>query len=108
MFGAQRYQGVIRVTTFKNDYKPYSDHILETALLKPSEEKNYYHPEYTTNTHKRIPDYRTQLLWEPQLNTKTGTISFFTSDIAGTFELIIEGCTKDGTPVYERTYFTVK
>ncbi len=108
VFGSQLYQGIIKVETFDNDYKPYSDHIKEVNLLKPSDTKSYYHPDYSANTNKHIPDYRTQLLWAPELSTKTDTISFFTSDITGMFELIIEGFTKDGKPIYERNYFTVK
>ena len=50
----------------------------------------------------RIPDSRIQLLWLPDYNVNedgTQQIQFNTSDIEGTFELVIEGFTEDGIPV---------
>ena len=59
----------------------------------------------------RIPDYRDQLFWNPEI--KVGSedvynIEFFTSDTKGQFEVVVEGITKEGKSVSIRKYFVVE
>jgi hypothetical protein len=105
-FGAKIYQGIINIETFKNQFKPSFPNKNKFTLLKESTPKSYFNPDYSIAEAKRIPDFRTQLYWNSDLNNDT--ISFYTSDISGTFEAIIEGFTKEGTVIYEKIVFTVK
>ena len=59
----------------------------------------------------RIPDYRDQLFWNPEI--KVGSedvynIEFFTSDTKGQFEVVVDGITKEGKSVSIRKYFVVE
>lgn len=103
-FGPKIFNGLISFTTFNNDFtsKPVGDYILETSILRPSVKKEYYKIDHADKTkNERIPDFRNQLLWLPEikLEDKEKTISFFTSDISGTFEIIMEGFTDKGIPI---------
>jgi hypothetical protein len=65
-------------------------------------EKGYLQPDYSgKKAASRIPDYRQQLLWLPDMGSKTGMndSSFFTSDVSGTFEIRLEGFSEKGIPV---------
>ncbi|MEM7381449.1 MAG: hypothetical protein AAF361_09685, partial [Bacteroidota bacterium] len=81
-------------------------------LLKPSPEKEYYKPEYSAENSvasSRIPDFRTQLLWEPRVVVQGPEIPipFYTSDVAGSYEIRLEGYTSYGKPISLQKIFTV-
>lgn len=110
-FNSKVYEGVIRFETYKGDYTPIiTKGVIETSITKPIASKKYYSQVYTDNsdTFKRIPDYRTQLLWQPNLDLNQQEISFFTSDVSGDFEISIEGFTSEGTPLSIKKMISVK
>lgn len=107
-FGAKKYQGIINITSFNNAYKPNTNEKNLFSLLKPSKEITLFSPNYSSSKNDKIPDFRTQLYWNPSLKNTSDPISFYTSDVTGTFEIIIEGITFDGTPIYEKTFFEVQ
>jgi hypothetical protein len=112
-YGSQLFNGIISFTTKNQDYvsKQSGSYILNAPILRPSVKKEYYTPDYTDNSkNQRIPDYRYQLLWLPQL-TLSGNenpISFYTSDVTGTFEITLEGFTDQGLPVSLKDTFEVQ
>ena len=73
--------------------------------------RNFYSPMYTGAGIDRIPDYRSTLLWEPEvafdLQGKS-SIEFFTSDFDGEFKIEVFGITGDGEILFETKDFTVK
>ncbi|MBT8303482.1 MAG: hypothetical protein KJP09_03350, partial [Bacteroidia bacterium] len=88
------------------------EHIQLIDLKSPQQDKDYFYQDYDLQSKSadRIPDYRTQLLWEPNISL-TGErlrIRFFTSDVRGTFEVSLEGFDKDGKPVSIKKYFKVE
>ena len=107
-FGAKNYHGIIHISTFKNEYKPNVSDKNSFTVLKPSIDKIYFSPDYEANKLHNIPDYRTQLFWNANVVATSNQVSFFTSDVKGTFEAIIEGFTKEGIPIFEKTVFTVE
>ncbi len=96
------YNGVLDFKTKKIDFKPLqsSEGAVVFNLHAPLLSKQYYHPNYTVENEslKRIPDYRTQLLWVPNLELKkeNNTIEFYTSDVIGDFEIVLEGYSANG------------
>lgn len=75
--------------------------------------KEFYAPIYDSplKVTSRIPDRRTLLLWNPQLNSsQNGELSFnfFTSDIKGTFIIDIQGIDEAGNPISTSNSFTLK
>ncbi|WP_036385254.1 hypothetical protein [Muricauda sp. MAR_2010_75] len=104
MIGSQAFQGILSFKTiegnFYNEY--YSPDIKSAELFKPELQKKYFKQEYTEGDEQaHIPDFRYQLLWQPNvdLSKKTQEIVFYTSDVAGTYELVLEGFTSNGNPV---------
>jgi hypothetical protein len=112
VYGPKIFNGIINFITkeFNYELKESGDYILKTQLQRPLTKKYYYNQDYSDpSKYERIPDYRYQLLWNPDLiieNEKT--ISFYTSDIKGQFEISIEGFTSDGKPISIKEYFEVK
>jgi hypothetical protein len=68
--------------------------------------REFYAPSYDKKllVHEK-PDYRTTLFWEPSLQTDEkgqASLSFYADDIAKGYDLLIEGITSAGFPVYGR------
>ena len=112
-YGTQKYNGVVHFKSKNNDYKlkEKNDAIIYPDLLRPQSNTNFYQPNYATNDiSKRIPDYRYQLLWKPsfKLNNAKNIFSFYTSDVTGLYEIIIQGVDGNGKPIKSKNTITVK
>jgi hypothetical protein len=112
-YGPKAFNGIVNITTKNNDYQTKStgDYILKTEITRPLNESIYYSPDYSNQVkYERIPDYRYQLLWLPQLTlaNNENPISFYTSDVTGTFEIALEGFTDQGIPVSLKDTFEVQ
>jgi hypothetical protein len=60
---------------------------------------------------ERIPDLRTTLYWEADRKVRPGTetrLEFFTSDIEGTYIVMVHGLTKEGLAFNGKCEFTVE
>jgi hypothetical protein len=113
VYGPDLYGGLISFETKNSDFATnyVKKYLKTTDIQRPNPEKVYYNPDYSSgNTLKRIPDYRYQLLWKPnlKLDQKEDNISFYTSDLKGNFEVVLEGFTEEGKPVYVSKNITVK
>ena len=113
VYGPNLYGGLVSFETKNNEFSEnYAKKYLKTTeIQRPNPEKVYNNPDYSPgNKLQRVPDYRYQLLWKPdiKLDTKEETLSFYTSDIKGNFEVILEGFTENGQPVYVSKNITVK
>lgn len=113
-FGSKIYQGVIAVDTFKSDYSDeiiyYEDHQKIINLFKPQPDKKYFTQQYSDNSLDKVPDFRHQLFWNPNLNSskESAEITFFTSDNTGLYEISIEGFSGVGKPISIKKYFKVE
>ncbi|AWK04074.1 hypothetical protein HYN56_07460 [Flavobacterium crocinum] len=113
VYGPNLYGGLISFETKNNEFSTnYAKKYLKTMeIQRPNPEKIYNNPDYAAgNKLQRIPDYRYQLLWKPniKLDTKEDNLSFYTSDVKGNFEVVLEGFTENGQPVYVSKNITVK
>ncbi|GHA40933.1 hypothetical protein GCM10007103_22860 [Salinimicrobium marinum] len=112
--GSHIFAGVIDVKTIEGDFwRTNPDEAATTVNIKLAEpQKNYFHQTYgdSNETTARIPDFRTQLLWKPDVNfNKEETVlEFYTSDISGVFEIELQGFTEDGKPVTVKRTITVE
>lgn len=101
--GAKPFNGLISFTTFDKNFSSTltGSSLVKTNILSPKPKKIYNKIEYANPTDEaRIPDYRNQLFWVPDLKLDSTTnTSFYTSDISGKFEIRLEGFAKNGTPV---------
>lgn len=101
--------GLVSFHTFSNDlygFKPSANSTrYDYQGLEPL--KEYVYPDHQ-NDESTEPDYRSQLYWNPNLSLNGAyQLEFFTSDLAGTYEMVIEGFDWEGNPISIRRYFEV-
>jgi hypothetical protein len=113
-YGPSIFHGIIDIKTKEGDFKLSGNGNDKQLfnLVAPINSKMYYSPNYDEKSSdlKRIPDYRNQLLWLPnfQLNSDLKTINFYSSDVKGVFEIVLEGFTFEGKQIISKQYFEVK
>jgi hypothetical protein len=96
--------GVILFQTFEGDlgrFKTSSYHH-KTIITGVSSGETYSFPNYQAGIKNKRPDQRDQLYWNPKLvigESETTSIEFFTSDVTGQFEMILEGYTNKGEAI---------
>jgi len=110
-YGPKIFNGIVSIVTKNKDFATiYTDkNVLKTSILRPEPAKVYFEPKYETSSNlTRIPDYRHQLLWKPNIVFKNNdmTIPFYTSDISGDYQISLEGITETGK--YVHLYKTFK
>ncbi|HET8809926.1 MAG TPA: hypothetical protein VFM65_06630 [Flavobacteriaceae bacterium] len=112
VYGPKIFDGVVNFVTKEQDFENnlVGDYVLKTELLRPLPEKMYFQPYKATRQNSRIPDYRYQLLWLPEVSPtdETKTITFYTSDVTGTFEISMQGFTASGKPISATETFVVE
>ncbi|WP_073216324.1 hypothetical protein [Aequorivita viscosa] len=110
-YGPKLFSGIISIETIKGDFVLSEKNLIEKIALQPAvEEKQYFKPDYKEGSKlSRIPDYRVQLLWNPQVDLTSSeyTTAFYTSDVSGIFEILLEGYTNKGQFISTKSYFTV-
>ncbi|KAA1246785.1 hypothetical protein [Aquimarina sp. RZ0] len=110
--GEQIFEGILDFETIDGDfYKTLDiDYIKKFQLSKTLPKKKYYNQYHGLNSKTdKTPDFRLQLLWEPdfKINTIEPSFDFFTSDNTGTYEIVMEGYSNTGQPVSLRELITV-
>ena len=110
-YGSKLFSGIISVITFNKNYSLIPKEITPITVERFIPAPEYASINYTNDDSlKRIPDYRYQLMWNPNLiieNQKT-TIDFYSSDIKGDFEITLEGFLDNGKQVFLKEFFSVK
>lgn len=106
--------GVVSYTTYNGDLGGFE---LDPAVVTLNYEglqaqREFFSPEYKTQKQfdNRMPDRRFLVYWNPEVITKNGkaTLEFYTSDIKGTFQVMVEGLTSEGNAGSAMTTFSVK
>lgn len=105
------FNGVVNLTTKELNYIPKvdQDYIIKKTINRPQLVKRYYNVNYSKNKFEKIPDYRYQLCWEPNITTISNQkpFEFYTSDVPGNYKIQIEGITKNGEAVLMENYIRV-
>jgi len=114
-YGAKVFSGIIVIQTRDNDFlKGFNeDFLAKENIINSQLKKSYFKPDYSQNrpNSRRIPDFRLQLLWEPNyklLPNTTKEVEFYTSDVPGSYEISLEGFTTGGKAVSLTKLFTVE
>ncbi len=113
LYGSEVFEGIISMESYEGDFIESLPALKEkdTKLFRPELAKDYFDQDYRyPERYKRIPDYRTQLVWEPQfkLDGSTETMTFYTSDVKGSYEVVLEGFNEQGKPLSLRKFIEVK
>lgn len=104
--GPFEFSGILNFYTYKGDLDGFEIDTQNLALNYEGlqSRREFYSPLYSGASRTRnirVPDKRTLLYWNPSLTVdgKEGTnVQFYTSDIQGEYEVVVEGITKDGVP----------
>ncbi|EAR02918.1 hypothetical protein [Maribacter sp. HTCC2170] len=111
-YGPEVFWGIIDIISKNGDFVPQlsGEYITEFELEGPMLYKRYSSPDYSTKALQRIPDYRTQLFWGPnvRLDSKKLTQHFYVSDVPGTYRILLEGYSDEGSYIMEEHFFEVK
>jgi len=107
--------GILSCNTYKGDLDGFS--LDPNALVFAYEglqlKREFYQPTYKEDkkTLNGLPDFRNVLLWNPELSTdKQGKqkVSFYNSDIAGKYLVVIQGISQNGVAGFSHQFFEVK
>ncbi|RIV46975.1 hypothetical protein D2V05_03185 [Flagellimonas pelagia] len=99
------YQGMMIIKTIEGDfYETYAPQFgINVPIEKPQPKKNYYRQRYdmVETVSDNIPDYRSLLFWEPHVELEGDALEFefYTSDLSGEFEVVLDGFTTYGKPI---------
>ncbi|MBF6609201.1 MAG: hypothetical protein ITG00_10765 [Flavobacterium sp.] len=107
LYGPTAFNGVISVVTKNQDFISSDKTIVRQNIQRPVPVKKYFRKNHDdSELDLKIPDYRYQLLWMPEINENE--LTFYASDVNGSYEITIEGFTANGMPVSIRDSFEVK
>jgi len=112
-YGKIVYQGIVRIETFDGNYAEElsGDYLKKFDMFSAQPLKGYFNQNYSkaSNNTDRTPDFREQLLWYPdfKFTKRTMNLEFFTSDVKGEYEVILEGFTNLGKQVYVKENISV-
>jgi hypothetical protein len=101
--------GVIVINTKHGHFTPKATPgLIKFIPLGYSEPDEFYMPQYNDPEILKAPeiDYRSTIYWQPVVPIDSSgqtSLSFFTSDMAGSYTITVEGLGKNGEPVYRQT-----
>ena len=113
--GPDSFSGLVSCTTYLGDlggfeFDPKNPSIDYEGLERQTE---FYSPRYQNQLQResRVPDNRSLLYWNPSVTVSKGgvqQIEFFSSDLAGMYQVVVEGITPEGVPGSSVYNFEVK
>lgn len=115
IIGPVRAPGIVSFTTYTGDLAGYE--IKPPAVVMDYQglqvNREFYSPSYDNAKarNNRMPDQRTLLHWKPYVTTTAEgrqTIEFYTSDIPGHYQVVLEGITSSGKAGSASTTFEVR
>ena len=113
--GPVRAPGIVSFTTYTGDLAGYEIQppAVEIDYQGLQANREFYMPTYENVKAKnnRMPDQRTLLLWTPYIVTNADgrkTIEFYTSDVPGHYQAVLEGITTTGKAGSASAVFEVK
>lgn len=115
ILGPLRVPGLVSYSTYTGDLAGFE---LDPRVVSVDYEglqlqREFYAPKYenTKMRGSRLPDQRTLLHWEPIIHTAgdgKATLEFYTSDVSGKYQVIVEGLTHKGKAGSGTHTFAVK
>ena len=112
--GVLSLPGIVSYTTYAGDLSGFTidPHCLVIDYEGLQMQREYYMPKYenTKQRESRLPDQRDRLFWTPAVvtdNKGKQFIEFFTSDLTGDYEVLIEGLSPKGAAGSAKSQFEV-
>ncbi|SDP99123.1 hypothetical protein SAMN05428975_4914 [Mucilaginibacter sp. OK268] len=114
-YGPSVQEGILSYTTYKGDLGgvEMDPHAVVLDYEGLQLQREFYSPVYDTDeaAKSRIPDFRSLLFWQPNVNITPGgksQLTFYTSDQTGKFIGLIQGLTPNGDVGSQYFTFDVK
>lgn len=111
-FGGKLYEGVVSMITHRGTLPGLrlDENSQLFAYEFPQNRPVFAAPVYDSEEQltSRIPDFRHTLYWNPDITFTTGAVSFYTSDMKGTYAVTLQGITDKGEAVKIQGEFMVK
>ena len=101
--GSLRIPGIVSYKTYTGDMAGYE--VDSRGVVLDYEglqfQREYYNPKYEKEAQRtnRMPDQRTLLYWQADVKTQedgNAVVEFYTSDVSGNFQVVIEGINREG------------
>lgn len=116
IYGSQGANGVVAIYTKSGmgvkETGPKNMGILNHSHPGYSRVREFFTPNYAEPKAEHAkPDYRTTLYWNPTIITEgegMSELEFYSSDQKGTFDILIQGITAEGVPVFARDSLKVE
>ncbi len=115
VYGGKWYDGIIHFITRNKNYPDLKPDPSTRFFSYDGTQRRrvFYSPLYETETERntRLPDFRHTLYWNPDVKTgnkSSVSIPLYTSDLKGEYQVVVEGLTEDGKPVYAISSFSVE
>jgi hypothetical protein len=112
--GPLTFPGIVSYSTYTNDLSGFEvdPRALVIAYHGTLEKREFYAPVYDQprKNAQRLADLRNLMFWSPSVTVAPGVkkqVEFYTSDQPGTYNVVLQGLSKNGTPVSARTKLTV-
>jgi len=106
VYGGKTYAGALLMDGNSSQADFFKTGTLIPKSLLSESPKKYYNQNHLTDPN--LPDFRTQLLWNPRMRINSNkTIHLTTSEVKGTYTIQIQGLDGNGQPFYEEKSFTV-
>ncbi len=112
--GPLTFNGLVSYSTYTNDLAGFQ---IDPKSLSLNYEgiqlhRQFYSPQYKDEkqVNNHLPDQRYLLYWNPAITIEKGKsipVEFYTSDVNGTFQVTIEGMSKDGATTSSSHTITV-
>ncbi len=114
-FGKTIFNGIVAFHTEHNSYPELQPDQFTQILSYPpiQPHRRFYSPDYFDDEQRssHLPDYRHTLYWDADLRADQwgrAQISFFTSDLKGEYQVLVEGLTAQGEPLSAVYTFQVR
>lgn len=110
-FGGEVYDGIVSLITHRGTLPAMrlDDNSQMFSYEFPQNRPVFIAPAYRSDkpTDARIPDFRHTLYWNPGVTPATGTVSFYTSDMDGTYTVTLQGISSNGQELKFQNEFIV-
>ncbi len=109
IYGSRGANGVIAIYTKRGKFMIKGE--LNFEMLGYHVPRTYYSPKYDVRPDEALKDDRTTLYWKPDVMTDqngNAGVSFYTSDLDGTYIINVQGMTMKGLPGSGSAGITVK
>lgn len=112
-YGAQDYAGLLSFTTYRGDLQdfPLDPRALLEEYNGPQGQREFFAPRYDAPMTSSLPDLRNLLHWQPNITLGPGAtqeITFYTSDQAGRYRVVVQGLAADGQAGSATAVFEVR